>query len=356
MSHTKLPTRLLNWSQAILGWLPGGLSVVAIIACSLITAFTGVTGVTIVSMGVLLYPALKEAGYEENFNLGLLTTSGSLGLLIPPAIPLILFAIVAAISPIKLFMAGSVPMFVMVATLCIYGGIAGFRLPRQKPSLKAIWEATWAFKYELPIFIVVIFGLFGGFLTTIEAASVAAFFFLVIEVFILREVSLKDFPKVAKHSMVLIGAIILIMMASLATSNFLIQEDVPQRLFEFLQTFIHAKIGFLLFLNGFLLILGCILDIFSSIFVVVPLILPIAELYGVNFYHLGIIFLVNMQIGYSTPPLGMNLFIASQSFGKPVVTLFRATFPFLIILMSLLLLITYWPTLSLWILQATGSI
>ena len=187
------------------------------------------------------------------------------------------------------------------------------------------------------------------------AASVMAFAVLIVEVFILREVSFRNFPRVAKESMILIGGVLVIIMASLATSNFFIQEEVPTRLFHFLQGYISTKIGFLLLLNVFLLILGCLLDIFSSIMIVVPLLLPIAEMYDVNFYHLGIVFLANMQIGYSTPPLGMNLFIASHTFKEPVVKLFRATLPFLAILLFVLVIITYWPDLSLYIVESTGG-
>ena len=230
------------------------------------------------------------------------------------------------------------------------------KIPRHKPSLKEVARSTWTFKWELPVFVIIPVGIFGGYLTAVEAASVMAFYVLIVEVFIQREISFREFPKVAKESMVLIGGILVIIMASLATSNFFIQQEVPTRLFDFLQGFIQTKIGFLLLLNVFLLILGCLLDIFSSIMIVVPLLLPIAEQYGINYYHLGIVFLANMQIGYSTPPLGMNLFIASHCFKEPVVKLFRATLPFLAILLLVLLVVTYWPDLSLILLKLNGTI
>ena len=357
MSKTKMPHRLLNFTRALLGWFPGGLAIVAILVCTLITAFTGVTGVTIVAVGILLLPALREDGYGDLFNLGLLTSSGSLGLLMVPAIPLILFAIIAKINMGKLFICGALPMLLMLTCLCLYGMREGIsrKIPRTRPSLKALGSALWAFKWELPIFILIPGGIFAGYLTAVEAASVMAFAVLIVEVFILREVSFRNFPRVAKESMILIGGVLVIIMASLATSNFFIQEEVPTRLFHFLQGYISTKIGFLLLLNVFLLILGCLLDIFSSIMIVVPLLLPIAEMYDVNFYHLGIVFLANMQIGYSTPPLGMNLFIASHTFKEPVVKLFRATLPFLAILLFVLVIITYWPDLSLYIVESTGG-
>ena len=358
MSKTQMPRRLLNWTRAILGWVPGGLAIVAVLVCSLITAFTGATAVTIVAVGILLFPAIKEEGYSDPFNLGLLTTSGSLGLLLPPAVPLILFAIVAKINPTQLFLAGALPMLLMLTCLSVFSMREGLKMkiPRSKPSWKEIGRSSWDLKWEIPVFVIIPVGIFGGYLTAVEAASFMAFYVLIVEVFIQKEIPVREFPKVAKESMVLIGEILMIIMASLATSNFFIQQEVPTRLFDFLQGFIQTRIGFLLLVNVFLLILGCLLDIFSSIMIIVPLLLPIAEKYGVNYYHLGIIFLANMQIGYSTPPLGMNLFIASHCFKRPVVTLFKSTLPFLVILLLVLVIITYWPDLSLVFLRLNGTI
>jgi tripartite ATP-independent transporter DctM subunit len=358
MSKTNMPHRLLGFSRSILGWMPGGMAIVSIVACCLITAFTGVTGVTIVAMGVLLYPALAQDGYRENFNLGLLTSAGAMGLLIPPAIPLILFAIITEINPAKLFIAGALPMLLMVVLFAVYGMREGIKagVPRIKPSVKEFLRATWEFKYELPVFVIIPIGIFGGYLTAVEAASVMAFYVLIVEVVILREVSFKKFPVVAKESMVLIGSILVIIMGALATSNFFIQQEVPTKLFAFLSQYVQTKWGFLLLLNIFLLILGCLLDIFSAIMIVVPLLIPVAQAYGVDLYHLGIIFLANMQIGYSTPPFGMSLFIGSQCFRQPVTKLFAASLPFLALMILSILIITYWPPLTLFILKATGQI
>ncbi len=345
LSRTMMPMRLLRFCRSLLGWMPGGMALVATLACTLVTAFTGVTGVTIVALGVLLYPALQQDGYAGPFSLGLLTSSGSLGLLVPPAIPLILFAIIAEIDPAHLFKAGVVPMFLMIALLGLYGLKAGFKLPRAVFSFSELWLAAWDFRYELPVFVLVPVGIFAGFLTAVEAASFMALYVVVVEVLVLGEVD--NFFKVAVDAMAMIGSILLVIMASLATSNYLIQEDVPFRLFNALQSQIGGPLGFLIFLNIFLLLLGCMLDIFSAIMIVVPLLLPLARMYGIDLYHLGIIFLVNMQIGYSTPPLGMNLFIASQAFNEPVVRLFRATLPFLLLMLLILFLVTYFPALLL---------
>jgi len=349
MSKTKMPERLLKLTNAVLGWVPGGLAIVAIFACSLITAFTGVTGVTIVAAGVLLYPALRADGYSDSFSLGVITTSGSLGLLLPPSIPLILFAVIAEIDALELFKAGILPMALMLAALSVYCIIRGaeFREEKQPFSMNRAGAAVWAFRRELPIFILIPLGIFTGFMTAVEAASLLAFYVLFIDLFILKEIKLPEFPGVAREAMVMIGSILIIIMASLATSNYFIQENIPFRLFSFLNQHISTKTGFLLSLNVFLLILGCMLDIFSSIMIVVPLLLPVAAMYEVNVYHLGIIFLANMQIGYVTPPLGMNLFISSKSFDKPVIALFKASLPFIFILISILAVITYIPSLSL---------
>ncbi|NLB34446.1 MAG: TRAP transporter large permease subunit [Elusimicrobia bacterium] len=349
MSKTKLPERLLRLINSIFGWVPGGLAIVTIFVCSLITAFTGVTGVTIVAAGVLLYPALRADGYSDSFSLGLITTSGSLGLLLPPSIPLILFAVIAELDALELFKAGILPTILMLLALSVYCMINGAELRKEKQpfSLKQALAALWNFRWELPIFIFIPLGIFTGFMTAVEAASLLAFYVLVIDLFILKEIKFSDFPKVAREAMVMIGSIIIIIMASLATSNYFLQENIPFKLFAFLNQHISTKIGFLLSINVFLLVLGCMLDIFSSIMIIVPLLIPVAAMYEVNLYHLGIIFLANMQIGYVTPPLGMNLFISSKSFDKPVITLFKASIPFILILLLILLLITYIPTLSL---------
>ena len=351
--------RLVNLTHSLLGWLPGGLAIVAIVACALFTAFTGASGVTIVALGALLYPALKEAGYSEKFNLGLLTSSGSLGLLFAPALPLILYGVVAQqmdldqpISIDQLFIAGALPGLLMLFLLSIYSMMQ----PRNEsiqskkkhpPAWQSIKDARW----ELPLPILVLGGIYSGIFAVSEAAAVTAMYVLVTEVFIIREIKIKQLPGIIRESMILVGGIMIILGVSLASTNYLIDTEVPSRLFDFIREHIDDKLTFLILLNIFLLVLGMMLDIFSALVIIVPIILPIAVGYGVDPVHLGIIFLANMQLGYFTPPVGMNLFIASYRFDKPVMTLYKATIPFFLILLVAVLIITYWPWLTLALIQ-----
>ena len=347
--------RLVNLTRSLLGWLPGGLPIVTIVACALFTAFTGASGVTIVALGALLYPALKKAGYGENFTLGLLTSSGSLGLLFAPALPLILYGVVAqqmdldeAVSIDQLFLAGALPGLLMLFLLSVYSMIQQKSEPEDAHEIHPdAWQSLKAARWELPLPVVILGGIYSGYFAVSEAASVTALYVLVIEVFILKEIKLSRLVHIIRESMMLVGGIMIILGVSMASTNYLIDTEVPTRLFDFIQQHIESKLTFLILLNIFLLILGMMLDIFSALVIIVPIILPIAVGYGIHPVHLGIIFLANMQLGYFTPPVGMNLFIASYRFEKPVMTLYRATIPFFFILLLAVLIITYWPWLTL---------
>ena len=351
--------RLVNLTHSLLGWLPGGLAIVTIVACALFTAFTGASGVTIVALGALLYPALKEAGYKENFNLGLLTSSGSLGLLFAPALPLILYGVVAQqmdldqpVSIDQLFIAGALPGLLMLFMLSAYSMMqTRTENPEVEKKRPDAWHSIKQAKWELPLPIMVLGGIYSGYFAVSEAASVTALYVLVVEVFLLREIKIKQLPGIIRESMMLVGGIMIILGVSLASTNYLIDTEVPTRLFDFIREHIQSKLTFLILLNIFLLVLGMMLDIFSALVIIVPIILPIAVGYGIHPVHLGIIFLANMQLGYFTPPVGMNLFIASYRFEKPVMTLYKATIPFFLILLVAVLIITYWPWLTLALIQ-----
>ena len=352
LGESRAPSRLVRLSDALLGWMPGGLAVIALVICALFTAFTGASGVTIVAMGALLYPALRDAGYRESFSLGLVTTSGSLGLLFAPSLPLILYGIVAEVSVDHLFIAGILPGSLMVLAL----GLWSFREGRfvhqaaaTRPgfSLRGASAAVRGAIWEIPLPVIVLGGVYSGFFAVSEAAAVTVVYVLLVEVLVYREISPRALPAVMRESMVLVGGILVILGASLASTNAMIDAQVPMRLFEFVSAHVGSRLTFLILLNLFLLVLGTMLDIFSALVIVVPLLLPLAAGYGIDPIHLGMIFLANMQIGYCTPPVGMNLFIASYRFDKPVVALYRATLPFLLILFACVLLITYWPWLSL---------
>lgn len=349
LSESNAPKRLVRLTGAMLGWVPGGLALVCLAACAFFTAFTGASGVTIIALGAILYPALKEDGYDDKFNLGLVTSAGSLGLLFAPSLPLILYGVIAEVSIDDLFLAGIMPgllMLVMLAGWCLWVN-RHIRKPLSSFSLREVGTALRESMWELPLPIVVLGGIYSGFFAVSEAAAVTALYVLLIEVVILREIRWRDLPGIMRSSMVLVGGILIILGMSVASTSYMIDAEIPQRLLEFVSTMVTSQTTFLILLLLFLLVLGAILDIFSAIVLVVPLILPIAAGYGVNEVHLGIVFLAAMQLGYLTPPVGLNLFIASYRFEKPIMHVYSATFPFLIILMLSVILITFFPQLSL---------
>ncbi len=349
LSESQAPSRLVRLTSALLGWMPGGLAIVALFACAFFTAFTGASGVTIIALGAILYPALKEAGYGDNFNLGLVTSAGSLGLLFAPSLPLILYGIVAEVSIDELFLAGILPgllMLVMLSGWSLWVN-RGLRAPRGTFSWSATRAVLWESRYEIPLPFVVLGGIYSGYFAVSEAAAVTALYVTVVEVFLLREITLRQLPQIMRNSMVLVGGILIILGVSLASTTYMIEAEIPARLFALAQEHVTSPLTFLLLLNVFLLLLGAILDIFSALVLVVPLILPVALGYGIHPVHLGIIFLANMQLGYLTPPVGLNLFISSYRFGKPIMQVYAATLPFLLILLVSVLVITYWPQLSL---------
>ena len=357
LSESGAPSRLVRLTQVFLGWMPGGLAIVALVACALFTAFTGASGVTIVALGAILYPALKQAGYRENFNLGLITTSGSLGVLFAPSLPLILYGVVAqqlgvggSFTIDELFLAGLLPGLLMLSMLsawAVWQGRHNPPVPKPQNSWAEMVAVTKECIWEIPLPFIVLGGIYSGYFAISEAAAVTVVYVLIVEVFIYREISLKALPEIIRKSMILVGAVLVILGVSLASTNYLVDAEVPMKLFETIQQYVSDPLTFLLLLNLFLLILGMMLDIFSAIMIMVPLLLPIALRYGIDPVHLGIIFLANMQIGYFTPPVGMNLFIASYRFKKSIMTLYRATWPFFLILLTSVLIITYWPALSL---------
>ena len=355
LSESQTSHRLVRVTQAFLGWMPGGLALVALLTCAFFTAFTGASGVTIVAIGAMLLPALREAGYSEKFSLGLVTTSGSLGLLIPPALPLIIFGVVAQqmgvenVSLEDLFIAGLLPALLMIVALWGWSLWAnrGASIPLQAFSWQEARAALWEAKWELPLPLVVLGGVYTGTFVISEAAAVTALYVLIVEVFVYREIPLRKLPEIMRDAMVMVGGILVIMGMAMAFTNFLVDASIPERLLAFIQQYIDSKITFLLMLNILLLILGCMLDIFAALLIMIPLLLPVALSYGVDPVHLGIIFLANMQIGYFTPPVGMNLFIASIRFRKPIAELWSASFPFFLVLLAAVLVITYVPWLSL---------
>ena len=356
LSASGAPKRLVALSDALLGWLPGGLAIVAIVTCAFFTAFTGASGVTIVAIGALLYPALRQAGYSEQYSLGLVTAGGSLGLLFAPSLPLILYGFIAgqmATSPTvtmdALFLAGLLPGALMMFMLGGHAVWAGWNIPKSAHAFSwhAVGRAVRAAAWELPLPVIVLGGVYGGWLAVSEAAAVTAFYVLIVEVWIHKEIPLLRLPSLIAEAMRLVGAILLILAAALALSNWMIDQDAPGRLFHWVQQYIDSPLEFLLVLNVFLIVVGMLIDIFSAIVILTPLLMPIAMQFGVHPVHFGIVMLANLQLGYFTPPVGMNLFIAAYRFNKPILTLVRACLVFLLILGVAVLLITWQPWLSL---------
>ncbi len=344
--------RLVRFSRSLLGWLPGGLGVVALVSCAFFTAITGATGVTIIALGGLLLPALMSEKYTENFSLGLMTTSGSLGLHFPPSLPLILFGFVSGTDIKTLFAAGLIPGTIMVGVLCLFSLFMGRKWRLESPPFScsefaaAAREAAW----EIPIPLLILAAIYSGFSTATEAAALTVGYVLFIKIVVYREIRLfSDLPRIMVESMEMVGGILIILGGALGFTNYLVDAFVPMKILAFMEGAIQSKLGFLLVLNGFLILVGCMMDIFSAILIVVPLVLPLAAKYGVDPVHLGVVFLANLAIGYNTPPVGLNLFIAGSRFNRPIITLYRATLPFLLLLLAALLLITYRPALSLFL-------
>lgn len=351
LAESQAPARLVGLARALLGWLPGGLAIVATVCCAFFTAVTGASGVTIVALGGLLYPVLSKDNYPERFSIGLLTTGGSLGLLFVPSLPIIVYGLIAGVDIDTLFLAGIVPGLLLVLVLAGYSVLVGHRrgVPTRTPPwreprelLRALRSAAW----EAPIPLLIILGIYTGQVTAIEASAVTALYCLFVEVVVYRDIRLRELPFVMRRTAELVGAIMLILAMAMGVKNYLIDAEVPQQILAAMSTHIDSRVTFLLVLNVFLLIVGCLLDIFSAILVVVPLVAPLAVQFGVDPVHLGILFLTNLEIGYLTPPVGINLFLGSLRFGRPVLSVARAVIPFLLLLVACLATITYVPVLS----------
>jgi tripartite ATP-independent transporter DctM subunit len=371
-AESKTPERLVRLTSSLFGWIPGSLALVAMVACAVFTAFTGGSGVTIVAMGGLLMPALIREKFSRKYSLGLMTTAGSLGFLFPPSLGMILYSYVASQSASglavppgtapeidRLFLAGVLPgIFLIIALsfLAFREGKAEGKAKRLsiREGLRDLWPALRGAAWEVPLPVIILGGIYGGKLTVTEAATVTALYALLVEVGIYRDVPWRRLPAIAAESMALVGGIMMILGSALGLTNFLIDAEVPMRILDWVQQFITSRTLFLLALNVLLLIVGSLMEIFSAM-IVVPLIVPIALEYHINLVHLGIIFMTNLEIGFLTPPFGLNLFISSFRFGRPITEVYRATVPFLVVLLVALLVITYWPGLSLWLPSLYGA-
>lgn len=350
LAEAKTSERLVRFFRALVGWMPGGMALMTALVCAFFTTFTGASGVTILALGALLFPVLQRDKYPEEFSIGLLTASGSIGLLFPPSLPIILFGVTANVRVDHMFAAGVLPGFVLVGAVSLLGMRAGLKAGAPRPPLdvKALLAAANEAKWELALPVIVVGGIFTGVTTLVEAAAFTAAYAVIVEVFIYRDLSLvKDMPRVARDCSALVGAVLIILGVAMGFTSYLVDAEVPEAALEWVKGDIESKWVFLLALNLFLLVVGCLMDIFSAIVVVVPLILPIGEHFGVHPIHLGIIFLANLELGFLTPPVGMNLFLSSVRFKKPLIRVYGYAVPFLAILAVAVLLITYLPALTL---------
>ena len=356
VAEGKAPQRLVAFARASVGWLPGGIAVVVLFTCAFFTTFTGASGITIIALGGLLYPILRQT-YHERFSLGLVTASGSIGLLFPPSVPLILYAIIAQVRIDRMFLAGILPGLLILAILSFYS--CGWSLFKRTETTPFDWrvflQTLWAAKWELLLPFIVLGGILSGIVTLDEAAALTAIYACIVEIGIHRSISLRVLPRIVKESTLLVGAILIILGVALGLTNYLITLDVPMTVLDWIQSTTESRVITLIGLNIFLLIVGCLMDIFSAVIIVVPLLLPIAEEFGIDKAHLGIIVLTNLEIGYLTPPVGMNLFISSMKFDRSVLVLYRSVLLFIALLLIALVLVTYIPELSLWLPRVLGK-
>ncbi len=348
LSESGAGKRLVRLFRAFFGWLPGGLTVATVIVCAFFTTFTGASGVTILALGALLSYVLIENGSKQRFTHGLLTASGSIGLLFPPSLPIILYGVVAQTNIKHMFLGGIIPGLIMVVTLSGMGVYTALRnkQPRTPFNFREAVSSVGDTAGELLLPVIIIAGYFTGIMTIVEAAAVSVLYTIIVEVFIHRDIKLRDLPGKALKAVPIIGGVLIILTVARGLSYYIVDAEVPFKMSAWVQAHISSKYLFLILLNLALLATGCLMDIFSAIVVVAPLIIPLGEVFGINPVHLGIIFLANLELGYLTPPVGLNLFLASYRFEEPLVKVYRNVVPFFIVLLITVLLITYVPWFS----------
>jgi len=349
LSESKAGERLVHTFRSFFSWLPGGIILAAVVICAFFTSFTGASGVTILALGGILFAILSEhIKYPEKFSIGLLTSVGSIGLLFPPSLPIILVGATTMTNIFHLFLGGIIPGLILVIAMIIFGVVASIRtkIPVEKFNARVAFnglkESFW--EILLPIFLIV--GYFTGIFSLVEIGAAAVLYIFIVEVLIHRDIKLKDVPGVFIKAIPIIGGVLSILALSSALSYYIVDTQAPANLARWMHTAISSRFVFLLLLNLALLVVGCLMDIFSAILIVLPLIVPLGQAYGIDPVHLGIIFITNLEVGFLTPPVGLNLFLASYRFNKSFVDICRYVFPFLLIQLAVVLLVTYLPVLS----------
>ena len=349
--------RLVRAYKGVFGWMPGGVAVMAAFVCAIFTTFTGASGVTILALGGLVLPTLLAERYPEGFSVGLVTAAGSLGLLFPPSLPVILYGVVAQVPIDHLFIGGLVPGLLMILLVAGYGIVVGVRAgaPRQASSPREAARALWDAKWDLGLPALVIVAIASGYATIVEASALGVAYAMLVEMAVFRDLSARDLPRVLAHAATLVGAVVILLGVALGLTNWLVDAEVPARLVDWMTTHVRSPELFLLALNVALLVLGSVLEIYSAIIVLAPLVAPLGVAYGIEPVHLGVVFLANLELGFLFPPMGLNLFLAASRFGKPLPYLYRRALPFLVIMAVGVLLITYLPSITTGVVRVVTS-
>jgi tripartite ATP-independent transporter DctM subunit len=349
LSESKAGDRLVQTFRGLFSWFPGGMIVATVFICAFFTSFTGASGVTILALGGILYSVLSEhARYPEDFTVGLLTSSGSIGLLFPPSLPIILVGATSMTNIMHLFLGGIIPGIILVATLIVFGIVASIktRIPlepfRAREALRGLRKS--ALEILLPFLLIA--GFFSGILSLVEIAAVSVIYLFVVEVCVHRDIKLSNLIVLLRKAVPIMGGVLSIIALSMALSYYIVDTQAPDRLALWMQAAVQSKFVFLLLLNLALLVVGCLMDIFSAILIVLPLVVPLGQAYSVDPVHLGIIFITNLEVGFLTPPVGLNLFLAAYRFKKPFTSICRYVFPFLLIQLAVVVLVTYVPWFS----------
>ena len=344
LAESNISERLIRFFKASLGWLPGSTVLIVVLLCAFFTALTGGSGVTILALGAILYPILIHDGYSKQFSLGIITTAGSLGLLFPPSLPAIIYSVTAGINPLELFKQALIPAIFLMSIMFFYGL---YKRPKSKKIERFVFNDAFKTakiaKWEIAIPLLIILSLFSGFATLVESAALLVLYVLTVELYIFKDISFKDLPKIIIDCSTLVGGVLIILGFAMGFTGYLVDAQIPLKILNFVQSTISSKIIFLLALNILLLVVGCLMDVFSAIIVVVPLIAPLATYFGIDPFHLAIIFIANLELGYITPPVGMNLYLSSYRFEKDMPTIYSATLPFFFIRLIGVILITYIP-------------
>jgi tripartite ATP-independent transporter DctM subunit len=362
LAESAAADRLVRFFRALFGWMPGGVAVMVAAVCAMFTTFTGGSGVTIIALGGLVYPILRRDGYSEGFSLGLVTAAGSLGLLFPPSLPVLLYSIVASTGqqsvPVdNLYIAGLLPGLLLVVITAVYGMVIGRQAGRERQRFRVgeVLRATWHAKWELLLPVVIVALFVSGFATMLQTAAAALAYAVVVECFITRDLGIfRSLPEALLKAAALMGAVLILLSIAMGLTIYLVDVQLPDVLLGWVQSHIHSPVVFLLALNALLLVLGSVVEIYSAIIILAPLIAPIGAVFAIDPIHLGVIFLANLELGFLFPPVGLNLFLSSSRFNKPLPQLYRHVVPFLIILGVGVLLITYVPAMSTGLLHLLG--